>query len=116
MTDQYEIRILPHDETGEIDVEHFEITDAVSALEHYEELKVTDGCDPQLLVLKWPNDYDDCIEYGLDSCCDHPFSKLPKYVKAAMMKVRPDIFEYLSLDYHEGFDRDLTKRILNPDD
>ena len=108
MTVQYEIRILPHDEAGEIDVEHYEITEAVSALESYEELKTTDGCDPQLLILKWPNDDDDCIEYGIDSCCHRPFSKLPKYVKTAMMKARPDIFEYLFADYHEGHDRDLT--------
>ncbi len=98
MTVEYEIRILPNDEENMIDPEHYELGQVIEALAFYESLK-EDGHDPELLVLKWPNDYADCIEYGACGSVTAPYSKLPKYVKTAMMKARPDIFKYLLADY-----------------
>lgn len=100
MTVKYEIVVFPAHEYGEMDIEYFETTDAVSALETYIEFKNTNLCDPYLLVLRYNDqNWEDPIEYGVDECCHYPYSKLPKYVKTAMMKARPDIFEYLLTDY-----------------
>lgn len=101
----YEIVVLPHDEDTTQGVEVFNVKDLNSALKRYEELRLLESCDPMLVVyrVQWKGFEQKITEYGLDALCI-PYSKLPKYIKAVLLKEHPDLFEYLATHFNEIYE------------